>query len=336
MDVSVIIPTFNRANKLIDAINSCLKNTCISIEVIIVDDGSQDHTKTLLLESYSAWHLEDRGNGFFLLSENDSIQYIYQENSGAPMARNNGLMHARGDFIKFLDADDLLIEDTLTKEIKFARKNNAEVVVTGWIVRNLNEEGKIVSEIEQPAPDISRGIDDMLEGKASWTSAALYRKSSIDHLKWDKSIEKAQEWMWAWTVCFDGVPFSRLDIPSTYYVQYQSKGRITQQGDPLLRSTQWRLKILNKVETILREKNLLTPERARKLIQYYYKDARVVCQSDSKAWAELVKRMKNLDDNYKPEEKNPIVRLFNQIFGLHKGIILFVFCRNMVKKLYSR
>ncbi len=65
------------------------------------------------------------------------------------------------------------------------------------------------------APNIERGIDDMLLGRAPWTAAALYKKSSIANMRWDIECQKAQEWLWAWTVCLGGLRFVSLETESS-------------------------------------------------------------------------------------------------------------------------
>lgn len=94
--ISVIIPTFNRAKFLKEAIQSVLDqdyfhglDTARLFEIIVVDDGSTDKT------------------GEVVHSFAGDIRYIYQENRGVSSARNVGLQHTRGDFIAFLDSDDL-------------------------------------------------------------------------------------------------------------------------------------------------------------------------------------------------------------------------------------
>lgn len=93
--VSIIIPTYNYASFLPKAINSCLNQTYQNLEIIVVDDGSTDHTREVV-------------RGF-----KDKIIYIYQDNQGVSAARNAGLELATGDFITFLDADDYLTEDSI-------------------------------------------------------------------------------------------------------------------------------------------------------------------------------------------------------------------------------
>ena len=89
--VSVVIPSFQRANTLPRAIQSVLNQTYPHFEVIIVDDGSTDNTREIVEKSC-------------LLDKR--IRYIFQHNQGPGAARNTGMQHASGEYIAFLDADD--------------------------------------------------------------------------------------------------------------------------------------------------------------------------------------------------------------------------------------
>ena len=98
--ISVIIPTFNRAEFLKEAVQSVLdqdyfrrQDPDLAFEIIVVDDGSTDATRSVI-----------RSFAF-------DIRYFYQENRGVSTARNVGLQHAKGDFIAYLDSDDLWKEE---------------------------------------------------------------------------------------------------------------------------------------------------------------------------------------------------------------------------------
>ncbi len=96
--VSVVIPSYNRRSLVIDAIESALEQEYPAVEVIVVDDGSTDGTGDFLKEEYG-----------------DRIRYVYQENSGESAARNHGAGKARGEYLVFLDSDDLLCPDAIGK-----------------------------------------------------------------------------------------------------------------------------------------------------------------------------------------------------------------------------
>jgi glycosyltransferase involved in cell wall biosynthesis len=96
--VSVIIPVYNGGRYLGEAIESVLSQTGFPLEIIVVDDGSTDDTASIA-QNFGA-----------------SIRYHYQINGGAGAARNQGVVLARGNFLAFLDADDLWMVDKLKRQ----------------------------------------------------------------------------------------------------------------------------------------------------------------------------------------------------------------------------
>lgn len=114
--ISVIIPTYNRAYLVKDAINSVLSQTYQEFEILVVDDGSTDDTVKVV-------------NSF----QDERIKYIYQENSGKPsVVRNKGIKEAKGDFIAFLDSDDLWHPEMLEKHINILKDNPDIGFSTNW------------------------------------------------------------------------------------------------------------------------------------------------------------------------------------------------------------
>ena len=108
MDISVIIPTYNRRNTLSRAVESVLNQIYKPIEIIVVDDGSTDGTKEMFSEMYPL------------------VRYIYQANSGVSSARNTGINSASGDWIALLDSDDEWLPDKLDRQVKLLQ-DNAEI-----------------------------------------------------------------------------------------------------------------------------------------------------------------------------------------------------------------
>lgn len=107
--VSVIIPTYNRAEYVTQAIDSVLAQTYTDYEIIVVDDGSTDKTREVL-EPYM-----------------DKITYIYQENTGVSAARNRGIKAAKGDWVAFLDSDDEWLPEKLAVQMR-AVENHPQLV----------------------------------------------------------------------------------------------------------------------------------------------------------------------------------------------------------------
>lgn len=103
--VSVIIPTYNRGNFVTEAIDSVMAQTFRDYEVIVIDDGSTDNTKDLLLRY------------------GERLRYIHQPNSGVGAARNAGIRCASGEWLAFLDSDDIWLPDYLSCQMDRAKQD---------------------------------------------------------------------------------------------------------------------------------------------------------------------------------------------------------------------
>ena len=106
--VSVIIPTYNRRKYLGEALKSVHDQYARPIEVIVIDDGSTDGTAELV----NQWKIENKDESNF------SVRYIKQRNQGAPAARNKGLLLSRGQYIQFLDSDDVILPSKISDALR--------------------------------------------------------------------------------------------------------------------------------------------------------------------------------------------------------------------------
>lgn len=122
--ISVIVPSFNRAHTLPQAIQSVLVQTFEDWELIIVDDGSSDNTEKVL-DPY----LKDR-----------RFSYYYQENKGVSAARNHGSSVAQGDYFMFLDSDDELEKDALSNFYNAINQSHfTDVFIAGLSLMKRNQ-----------------------------------------------------------------------------------------------------------------------------------------------------------------------------------------------------
>jgi glycosyltransferase involved in cell wall biosynthesis len=119
--LSVIIPTYNRADKVGNTIESVLTQTFTDLEVVVVDDGSTDRTGQILGETYG-----------------DRIRYFAQTNQGVSVARNKGIAEARGEWIAFLDSDDLWEKEKLEWQFKALERFGPQCGASYTDVRLLN------------------------------------------------------------------------------------------------------------------------------------------------------------------------------------------------------
>lgn len=102
--VSIILPTYNRAYSVGQAIESVLKQTYRPIEIIVVDDGSTDNTAEVVARF------------------GDDVRYVRQENGGVAAARNHGFAISRGEFVALIDSDDCWYPHKLEMQVAFLRK----------------------------------------------------------------------------------------------------------------------------------------------------------------------------------------------------------------------
>ena len=122
MNISVVIPTYNRYSVLKGALESVFAQTYSPFEVIVVDDGSSDETSQIIQDF-------------------PTIKYFYQKNAGVSSARNLGIQKVTSEWIAFLDSDDEWHESKLQEQVNF-HKQNPEILMSytdeKWI-RNGNE-----------------------------------------------------------------------------------------------------------------------------------------------------------------------------------------------------
>ena len=114
--VSIVIPTYNRARWLKECVESALAQDYQRLEVLVVDDGSTDDTGEII-KAFT----------------DPRLRYIKKEHTGAPATRNYGILHAEGEFILWLDSDDVLLPHTVEKELAiFDRFPAAEAAYGDW------------------------------------------------------------------------------------------------------------------------------------------------------------------------------------------------------------
>jgi glycosyltransferase involved in cell wall biosynthesis len=158
--VSVIIPCYNQAGFLPEAIESALEQAYTNREVLVVDDGSADRTAQVAA-AYPAVH------------------YIRQENSGLSAARNTGLKQSRGEYLVFLDADDRLLPKALEIGVDSLRQHPACAFASGYC-RIIAADGMLLDE-RKPHRISSEPYLEFLRGNYIWCPASvIYRRSTFD------------------------------------------------------------------------------------------------------------------------------------------------------------
>ncbi len=179
MRISVIIPCFNVERYVERAIASVFAQTHQDLQVIAVDDGSADGTPALLRE------LAVRHEGHLTVVE--------QTNKGACAARNAGLALADGTYLQFLDADDVLLPDKLSHQLRIAELNDRPELVIGSS-RIVDPKGNIVRTVVQLPGDRDPWMDLMSHG-LNITSTNLWKSASVRAAGgWSEGLGSSQEY----------------------------------------------------------------------------------------------------------------------------------------------
>ena len=178
--VSVIIPVYNRINLLEEAILSVIEQTYRPIECIVVDDGSTDQIKNVIDNC-----LQNIDNDF-------SLHYLRQRKAGVQIARNLGLNFATGEYLQFLDSDDILYPDKIENQISFLKCNPHIDAVYGDSDVGTLEKRERRSYIELENNELIKKL--VIEEVNINTHSILYRRGIIDKVGgWDIEIKKCQE-----------------------------------------------------------------------------------------------------------------------------------------------
>lgn len=182
--VSIIIPVFNGARFISDAIDSIFRQTFQDFEVIMIDDGSTDETREIV-------------------SRYRGLIYHYQENQGRPAARNTGLRHARGEYVAFLDADDIWNPDRLERGVNLL---NAEPEigllhgeVTAIDAHGAQDESytKWLRNFYVRERQKGSGYLRLLDRCAIFSSSVLFRRKCIDEVGfYDMSFPIYEDYDW--------------------------------------------------------------------------------------------------------------------------------------------
>jgi glycosyltransferase involved in cell wall biosynthesis len=203
--VSVVIPTFNRATLVCEAIDSVLGQAITCLEVIVVDDGSTDGTGEIIRSRYG-----------------ERIRYLCQPNTGRSVARNRGIGAASGQYLLFLDSDDLLLPRALERESAYldARPDVDVVYTDGYFC---DADGQNLSRIASARP-VHRPeniLEDLVTSNVILAChSAMVRRAALDTVGppyFDPELrgtEDADLWV---RLAAHGCTFAYLDVLTCRY-----------------------------------------------------------------------------------------------------------------------
>lgn len=175
--VSVIIPVFNRADTIITTLDSLKAQNYRPIEIIVVDDGSADESVKVVQD----WIANNQSKKLRLF-------LIQQENKGAPAARNQGLMRARGSYLQFLDSDDTLMPEKIEAQVRILEDSGADVAICDF---KYDYNNPIKDRVVVNDGDL---LKKLVSGWSISVSSPLVSAELINgQLKWNEHLERQQD-----------------------------------------------------------------------------------------------------------------------------------------------
>jgi glycosyltransferase involved in cell wall biosynthesis len=172
--VSVVIPCYGQAHYLGEAIESVLAQTYPHLEVVVIDDESDD-------------------NASRIASRYPGVRCVRERNSGMAGARNVGIRSTNGDFLVFLDADDRLLPEAIEAGLG-ALERRPECACAIGAYRRTSHDGEPLNTHDQPVVDRDQYARLMLDNWAGFPARAIYRRSLFEHVRgFDQSLDAAAD-----------------------------------------------------------------------------------------------------------------------------------------------
>jgi glycosyltransferase involved in cell wall biosynthesis len=315
--VSVVIPCYNAERFLAETLESVFCQTWQNFEIIAIDDGSNDGTADVI-RSFSSR----------VISE-------FTSNRGASAARNLGTELARGKFIQYLDADDLLRPDALEKRVNALVNSNADVAYSDWQRLEEIENGKF-----HPGNAIARRIEDIHADPQIalftdfWSppAALLYHCRIVEAIgSWNKSLPIIQDARFL-------LDAALMDGKFVYVPGVQADYRVHKSNSLSRRNrTKFVLDCFNnacQIENVWKANGGITPERCIALEKTYGHTARFLFENDRPKFYEVLTRIHNLNPNYLPSAPKGL-RYLSKLFGYEQAEAIALAYRRVKELLHK-
>jgi glycosyltransferase involved in cell wall biosynthesis len=269
--VSIIIPTFNRSAIISDSLDSVKNQKYTNWECLIVDDGSSDNTDEVV-QNYS---------------KNDTrFHYIKKQNGGSASARNEGLKYATGQYVLFLDSDDLLHADMISEHIKvFLEKPQTKMTISNFVCFSVDTKNRnLIKNIDWSNKITENFTHDILFRWDNKFSIHLFNvlidKNVLGDIKFNETLRAKEDWLFFANISYKiGNDIEYIDKELGYYrVHDQNK----EQKNPILFSEYYKVLFLIYETTKGRLEESLFYERLKTDILAIHQKQATVCQNHQK------------------------------------------------------
>ena len=294
--ISVIIPCYNGSSTLRTTIESVVSQSYPDKEVIIVDDGSTDRSAEIIK------------------SFEPIVVSKFQPNQGVSAARNHGTRLARGEYIQYLDQDDMLEPDTLTKRVAAVETTGADVAYTDWQLCTTAADGSIhrTNVVELPLDRLGDDAEAACASSRFWApqAAILYRRWVVDRIgQWNTRLPIIQDARFIFDAARVGARFARVKgVGALFRLSDDSlSARSPEQfiRDCFVNATE--------IEAIWRDAGDLTMAKRRALVEIWSYVATSTFRANLPEFGESCRRLRMVSDRPHPDLQ--LRKFLSGVFG---------------------
>ena len=217
--VSIVVPVYNRADVILDTVNSIINQSYTDWELLLIDDGSTDETREVLGEI-----------------DNSELRIInfnreaFRKEKGAPVCRNIGLEKASGEYVMFLDSDDLLSPSCLNERVaklKEFPETDFLVFSGAFFAKNINDSDRLWNKFTEEE-DLGR----FLRGDVVWqTTGPIWKRNFLldNQLYFDEDANSSQDWEFHINILLEKPNYFKIEGKPDYFVRRDEddSGRIS-------------------------------------------------------------------------------------------------------------
>ncbi len=293
MLVTVIIPAYNAAHTIEKTIQSVLNQNYAPMEIIVINDGSTDETEKVVKQYQH------------------SIIYVTQKNAGVSAARNLGYSLAKGDFIQYLDADDMLAENKINIQVEALLTANADVAYGNWV--KFNEGENTFKEIEVIEKEIIGDAEiELLTNFWTPLAAMLYTKRIADKIgSWNLTLPIIQDARYALDAAMLGASFIYTPMKVAYYRVSENKSLSTKNKLAFINDC---FENAKQIDALWRVNYIQSPHRKEAIIKVLRFCISEFSRLDKSKHSEAINYLLSIEPNYLPNNKG-LLHSLSKVFG---------------------
>src|SRR5438034_9380423 len=294
--ISVVIPCFNAERFIGEAIESVFQQRYCDCEIVVVDDGSTDSSRSVI-GSFGA-----------------RVIAVFGPNRGASAARNGGTQLASGEFIQYVDADDRLIPDALSHRVEALRRSDADIAYSDW--QRLVEEGGefkpgdvIARTMESVHPD-----PEIATFTGFWCppAALLYRRRIVEKIGgWNEALPVIQDARFLQDAAMHGARFIHVAGVGAFYRLHRGQSLSRASKKAFVRDC---LENALQLESWWRAHNNFTGDRQEAVLEVLSHVARSSFQCDRETFRRAVEAANRLNPGWLPRRPHSL-RVLSRIVG---------------------